>query len=60
MATKKIIINRKQFNQLKSIFEKNKDLEYLVWEEDNSNGIGSVIKLKFDDKEIDATDVDSW
>ena len=60
MATKKIISNRKQFNQLKSIFEKNKDLEYLVWEEDNSNGIGSVIKLKFDDKEIDATDVDSW
>ena len=28
MATKKIIINRKQFKQLKSIFEKNKDLEY--------------------------------
>ena len=60
MANKKIIITKNQFQKLKKVFEETNGLEYLIWEEDNSNGIGPVVKLKYDDIEIDATDVDSW
>ncbi len=60
MANKKIIITKNQFEKLKKVFEETSGLEYLIWEEDNSNGIGPVVKLKYDDIEIDATDVDSW
>jgi hypothetical protein len=60
MATKQIIITKNQFEKLKKVFEETDGLEYLIWQEDNSNGIGPVVKLKYDDIEIDATDVDSW
>lgn len=60
MANKKIIITKNQFEKLKKVFEETNGLEYLIWEEDNSNGIGPVVKLKYDDIVIDATDVDSW
>lgn len=60
MATKQIIITKNQFEKLKKAFEETTGLEYLIWQEDNSNGIGPVVKLKYDDIEIDATDVDSW
>lgn len=60
MATKKIIITKNQFEKLKKVFEETDGLEFLIWEEDNSTGIGPVVKLKYDDVEIDATDVNSW
>lgn len=60
MATKQIIITKNQFEKLKKVFEETDGIEYLIWEEDNSNGIGPVVKLKYDDIVIDATDFDSW
>lgn len=61
----KISLNRKQINELIEIVNHFNEVERFILEQDNSNGIGPVIKVKFDlfDKKpttIDITDVGSW
>ena len=61
MANKKIIITKNQFKKLKEVFESDNFIDHVVWEEDNSNGIGPVVKLSHGKNiQIDITDVDSW
>lgn len=64
MATK-IILNRKQFEQLKEITDKFQDVDRFTLVSDSSNGIGPVLKVIFtvlnkDDASIDITDVSDW
>lgn len=61
----KIMLNRKQVDDLTQIVNHFNEVEHFTLEQDNSNGIGPVIKVKFDlfDKKpttIDITDVASW
>lgn len=62
---KSITLNRKQINDLIKMVEHFKEVEHFTIEQDNSNGIGPVIHVKFDlfnknTTSIDITDVESW
>jgi hypothetical protein len=59
---KRIVITRKQFEQIQEIFLQYEELDRVVWKEESTSGIGPNIILEFEPKkiELDITDVDSW
>lgn len=60
----KIILNRKQLQDLCHIFDHFKEVEHFTIESNSSSGIGPSIQVKFDLFEkpttVDITDVSSW
>jgi hypothetical protein len=58
----KIVITRKQFEQLKEIFDEY-DVDRVLWKEESISGIGPTITVEFDSTTLskrDLTDVESW
>ena len=59
---KQIIITRKQFEQIKEIFDTYDMVDSIIWTEESPSGIGPNVTIEFNPKsiKIDITDVDSW
>lgn len=59
----KILITRKQFEQIREIFD-NYDVDSICWKEESPSGIGPTITAEFESKDqtlkVDLTDVTTW
>ena len=58
---KETVITRRQFEQMKEVFEKYNP-EHVLWTEE-SNSIGPIVLLKFMTQNtitVDITDIESW
>lgn len=58
----KIIINRKQFEQIKEVFEK-QDIDEIVLREESTSGIGPNVYIEYvpsSPVKVDITDYASW
>jgi hypothetical protein len=61
----KIILTRKQIDQLTQVAEQFADVELFTIKSENSSGIGPTVTVQFDlfnkaDTKVDITDVESW
>lgn len=57
-----IVITRKQFDQLKEIFD-GYDIDKVIWKEESISGIGPTITVEYESPKLskrDLTDVESW
>lgn len=64
MSTK-IVLNKKQIQQLNQIAEQFQEINRFTLVSDSSNGIGPVVKVHFtlfsnNDANVDITDVNDW
>lgn len=54
-----VVLSRDQIFKISQVLDDNPDINEILVEIDNSNGIGPVIKVKYT-AEVDITEVDKW
>jgi hypothetical protein len=59
----KVVITRKQYEKIREVFEMYDGVDQVVWQEENTSGIGPSVTIEFDPKstiKLNITDVESW
>lgn len=59
----RVVITRKQYEQIREVFEMYDTVDRIVWTEESTSGIGPNVTIEFDPKQsikMDITDVTSW